>query len=183
MKSTRIQNLTKDKEQWFLSVLYRVCTLVWDISMYISTTILLHPFSSAVVSVLLSEWWAIFWRSSTLSQPLKSRSSAQSMRNGSSSLRNFWGWTGTWTSVLCGSVAQVRPIPPFVAVKAIVGLDPMRARKDFDRVYIPGMEGCKLLQKWRNLILRRRKRQHQRRSGSIRVLRLSKQSQYSKYPK
>ena len=38
------------------------------------------------------------------------------------------------------AVAQVRPITLFGAVRAIAGSDPMRGLKDFDQVYMPGME-------------------------------------------
>ena len=38
------------------------------------------------------------------------------------------------------AVAQVRPITLFGAVRAIAGSGPMRGLKDFDRVYMPGME-------------------------------------------
>ena len=38
------------------------------------------------------------------------------------------------------AVAQVRPITLFCAVRAIAGSDPMRGLKDFDRVYMTGME-------------------------------------------
>ena len=39
------------------------------------------------------------------------------------------------------TVAQLKPITLFVTVRAIAGSDPMSEFKDFDRVYMPGMEG------------------------------------------
>ena len=75
--------------------------------------------------------WAIFWGSSALSQPLWSRSTAQSTWNGPNSLSfpiKYWGEQAPRRQ---RAVAQVRLITLFGAVRAIAGSDPMRGLKDF----------------------------------------------------